>query len=82
MQNRSNTVLLNTTTYNVKKNLYDYVFCFHLDRSTHDCSSFFSMTANNFRMRACFDPGYGSFCEASEAITCDFLPPAPPPLES
>lgn len=82
MQNRFNTVLLNTTTYNVKKNLYDYVFCFHLDRSTHDCNDFFSMTANNFRMRACFDPGYGSFCEASEAITCDFLPPAPPPLES
>ena len=79
MQNRSNTVLLNTTTYQVDTNTYSYVFCFHLNRSTHSCSNFFSMTTNNYRMRTCHDPGSGSFCEASGATICNFLPPAPPP---
>jgi hypothetical protein len=79
MQNRTNTILLNTTQYNVDTQLYSYVFCFHLDRSTHNCNAYFSMSADNNRMRTCFDPGSGTYCDASDFTICDFLPPLPPP---
>ena len=79
MQTRTSTAGLNVTEYGVDTNLYDQVFCFHLDRSTHNCDDYYSINQGNNRMRTCYDSGSGTYCSASDYVICDFLPPSPPP---
>jgi hypothetical protein len=79
MHTRTNTGTFNVTEYGVDTNVYSQVFCFHLDRSTHNCEDYYSMNNKNNHMRTCFDSGSGTSCHASGYEICNFLPPSPPP---
>ena len=59
-------------------------FCYNI-RTNQGCDQYYSLQANNNRMRLCYNPiepeiDNTVYCEAtSNYVTCDFLPPSPPP---
>ena len=60
-------------------------FCYNVS-TNQGCKQYYSLTANNNRMRLCYNPiepdiNNNVYCEATNSyLTCDFLPPRPPPL--
>ena len=58
-------------------------FCYNV-RTNQGCDGYYSHTANNQRMRLCYNPiapevDNSVYCESTDYVTCDYLPPSPPP---
>jgi hypothetical protein len=59
-------------------------FCYNV-RTNQGCDGYYSLQSSNNRMRLCYNPiepdiDNSVYCEATSAyVTCDFLPPSPPP---